>query len=108
MTLSADHIFTQVIPEKLKSRADTVSSMDAVYEFNVTGEQGGLWSVDFTQPGGHVSKGSTGKAGCTITIADKDLSDIVEGNLNSQMAFMTGKLKVDGNIGLALKLGNIL
>ena len=37
-----------------------------------------------------------------------DLSDIVEGKLNPQMAFMSGKLKVSGDMGLALKLGTIL
>lgn len=107
MTVSAEQIFTQMIAAKIKEKADAISSINAVYEFNVTGEQGGIWTVDFNK-GGQITKGSSGSADCTVTISDKDLSDIIEGNLNSQMAFMTGKLKVAGNIGLALKLGTIL
>ncbi len=107
MALSANEIFTRVIPEKLKTKGDTVSSMSAVYEFQVSGDQGGTWTVDFKN-GGKISAGSIGSADCVVKIADSHLSDIIEGNLSSQMAFMTGKLKVEGNLGLALKLGNIL
>ena len=107
MTQSARDIFTATIPAKMKANADSASGMSGVYEFNVTGDVGGVWTIDFTQ-GGAISEGSSGRAECTLTISDQDLSDIIAGNLNPQMAFMTGKLKVEGNIGMALKLGNIL
>jgi len=47
-------------------------------------------------------------AKCTINITADDLVSIVNGKLNAQMAFMTGKLKVAGDMGLALKLGSLL
>lgn len=105
MALTGQEIFTTIIPGKIKP--DVASSMSGIYEFNVTGDGGGVWTVDFTQAG-KISEGSSGKPDCTITVAASDLSNIIEGSLNPQMAFMTGKLKVQGNIGMALKLGNIL
>lgn len=105
---SAKEIFEQKIPQKLETNADKISSINAIYEFNVTGDEGGVWSIDLSNGNKKVVAGSTGNAHCTITISDKDFSDLIAGNLNPQMAFMTGKLKVSGDMGLALKLGNIL
>ena len=41
-------------------------------------------------------------------MTDSDFIDMVEGKLNGQMAFMTGKLKIKGDMSLAMKLGNVL
>jgi putative sterol carrier protein len=41
-------------------------------------------------------------------MAETDFLDLVSGKLNGQMAFLTGKLKVAGDMGLALKLGSFI
>ena len=49
-----------------------------------------------------------GEADCTLT-ADADVfQSIMEGDINPTSAFMTGKLKVDGDMGMAMKLGALL
>ena len=105
---TAKEIFEVKIPEKIKNHPERVEGINAIYEFNITGDNGGIWSLDLTDGKKDISEGSTGKATCTITISDSDFSDLIDGSLNAQMAFMTGKLKVAGDMGLALKLGNIL
>ncbi|PAA69637.1 hypothetical protein BOX15_Mlig019370g1 [Macrostomum lignano] len=45
-----------------------------------------------------------GKADVTITISDQDLVQLMLGKLNPQQAFFSGKLKMQGNMGLAMKL----
>lgn len=105
---SAKEIFEQKIPEKLQSKGDKIANINTIYEFNITGDGGGVWSIDLTDGKKAVTAGSTGQAKCTVTVASSDFSDIIEGKLNPQMAFMTGKLKVAGDMGLALKLGSIL
>lgn len=100
--------FEQKIPENLKSRAEKISSINAIYEFQLNGAGGGTWTLDLTAPGGKVCEGSSGKANCTITMEAENFVKMTLGQLNPQMAFMTGKLKVAGNMGLALKLQLIL
>jgi putative sterol carrier protein len=43
----------------------------------------------------------------TITMKESDYLDMINGKLNGQMAFMTGKLKIAGDMGLALKLQSL-
>jgi putative sterol carrier protein len=105
---SLKEIFENKITAKLQKNADKISGVHAVYEFNITGDDGGVWSIDLTGANKGVVEGSTGKANCTITISAPDFEELIGGSLNPQMAFMTGKLKVAGDMGLALKLGNIL
>lgn len=47
-------------------------------------------------------------AACTVIVTFDDFKEIIAGNLNAQMAFMTGKLRVEGDMGIAMQLGSIL
>uniref|UniRef100_A0A672T8L0 Sterol carrier protein 2b n=1 Tax=Sinocyclocheilus grahami TaxID=75366 RepID=A0A672T8L0_SINGR len=47
------------------------------------------------------------KADCTIAMADSDLLDLMTGTMNPQTAFFQGKLKITGNMGMAMKLQNL-
>ncbi|MEQ2297758.1 sterol carrier protein 2 [Ameca splendens] len=52
-----------------------------------------------------ISKGK--KADCTLSIGDEDLLKLMTGKLNPQTAFFKGKLKITGNMGMAMKLQNL-
>jgi len=101
-------VFDRHMPEKLRSKPDVVAKINAVYQFNISGPNGGQWSVDCTQPGGRIAVGTAASPRCTVNCAEADFLNIVNGRLNPQMAFMTGKLKIQGDMGLALKLQQIL
>ena len=108
---NAVDFFTTHLPERLKTRSELIEKINTIYKFIVTGDSGGTWLVDLTKQGGAVSKEDSAiqsDAKCTITVAEKDFVDLVNGKLNPQMAFMMGKLKIAGDMGLALKLGSIL
>ncbi|HKV00131.1 MAG TPA: SCP2 sterol-binding domain-containing protein [Vineibacter sp.] len=47
-------------------------------------------------------------ADCTIKMSLSDLVDMVGGKLDGMTAFMTGKLKIEGDMGVAMKLQSIL
>ncbi len=105
---SVKDLFERHMPDRLKAKPDVVSKINAVYQFNVSGPGGGAWSVDCTAPGGRVAPGTADGARCTVVITDADLLNVVNGRLNPQMAFMSGKLKIQGDMGLAMKLQQIL
>lgn len=94
------------IDKRFKSDPTKARSINAVYQFHVTGDQGGTWTVDCTVP--EAKSGVAADPGCTITISDRDFIDLVQGRLNGQLAFMSGKLKVGGNVALAMKLQQVL
>ncbi len=101
-------VFEKHIPARFQAKPDVVSKINAVYQFNISGPAGGQWSVDCTSQAAVISAGTAPAPKCTVTCADPDVLNIVNGKLNAQMAFMSGKLKIQGDMGLALKLQQIL
>jgi putative sterol carrier protein len=101
-------IFERHLPGRLQAKPDVVAKINAVYQFNISGPEGGSWSVDCTAPGGKVVAGTDPGARCTVAATDRDFLGIVNGKLNPQMAFMSGKLRIQGDMGLAMKLQQIL
>jgi len=101
-------VFERHMPKRFHEKPDVVSKINAVYQFNISGPGGGHWSVDCTKPGGGVTVGQASCASCTVACTDADFLSIVNGRLNAQMAFMSGKLRIQGDMGLAMKLQHLL
>lgn len=53
-------------------------------------------------------KTEDGPADCTIAIAKSDFEEMLSGELNPTSAFMQGKLKVDGDMSVAMSLSSML
>lgn len=104
---SVQEVFETLMPEKLKAKAEIIQKINSSYKFILQGDGGGTWIVDLTDPAGKITAGE-GEAKCNVTMAASDFIDVINGKLNAQMAFMSGKLKVSGDIGLALKLQLLL
>jgi putative sterol carrier protein len=100
--------FEEKIAQKLQNHPETSKAVNSIYEFNITGDNGGVWTVDLTKEPGTVQAGSGGNAKCTVTCASSDFMNIVSGKMNPQMAFMSGKLKIKGDMGLAMKLQKVI
>jgi hypothetical protein len=105
---SLKELFEERIPQKIQAHPDVAEKIGAVYQFDVSGPGGGSWFVDLTKPGGLVGAGRSPDAKCTIAIKDADLLALVNGTLSPGMAFMTGKIKVQGDYGLAMKLSQVI
>lgn len=74
---------------------------DGVAKFVIEGE--GSVIID-----GNGARAGDDEADVTMTASTETFRAIMEGDLNPTMAFMTGKLSVDGSMGQAMKLGSVL
>ena len=101
---SARRYFEERVPVLIEERAVRLKEIGATYEFQITGDDGGVWTLDLKGEPATVKEESTDTADCTIVMQDDSFVQMINGDLKPQMAFLTGKLKVTGNMGLALKL----
>ena len=108
MFSSPKEIFEGKIPTKLKGDPSIAKSINAKVAFVLSGDQGGNWVLDCTQTPGNVVKGEAADAKATVTMGAEDFVKLANGDLKPEMAFLTGKLKVKGDMSLAIKLGKVL
>ena len=88
-------------------KPDRAQGVKATIQYDITGEGGGSYHVDVADGACNVKGGPAASPNLTLTMAAPDWLDMVGGKLNGQMAFMSGKLKIKGDMGLAMKLGGM-
>ena len=86
---------------------DAAAGMNAVYQYDITGDDGGKWYAAIKEGELEVVKGEHENPNITLTMADEDYLAMITGTLDGQAAFMTGKLKIKGDMSLAMKLESI-
>ena len=89
--------------ESLETRVDPAKAkgMTASYKFNIDGA--GSWNVDVDDGKVTVTENG-GEADTTISTSDETFMKIAKGEQNPTAAYMSGKLKVSGDLGQAMKL----
>jgi putative sterol carrier protein len=89
--------------DTLEARVDAskTAGMNNSYVFEIEGA--GTWKVDVVDGAVTVTEGA-GDADVTIRTSAEIFSSIASGEQNPTTAYMTGKLKVDGDMGAAMKL----
>ena len=93
------------VPTRMRERVGEDSGLGARIKFDFGGD--GVILLDATQTPNVVSNDDE-EADCTIRITLDNFVDMGNGDLSPTMAFMMGKLKVDGDLSLAMKLQGLL
>ena len=84
------------MPEAFQSSA--ASGVDVVFQFKISGEGGGDWNVAVKGGNCTVSSGTAASPSCTLSLSDADFMGLMSGKLSGMQAYMTGKLKINGDL----------
>jgi len=83
---------------------DKLKGMEATILFDISGKDAGVWTVDVHDGEVSVQEGKVGSPQVTVQATSEDLVALIRGDLNPMAAFMQGRLKVKGDLSLAMKM----
>lgn len=108
MFQNAKQIFEEKIAVKIEKEPQKAKAIGALVVFHITGAAASDWILDCREEPFSVKMGNAEGARVEVTMSEEDFVKMGNGELNPQMAFLGGRLKVKGDMGLAIKLGQIL
>ncbi|MBN1210482.1 MAG: SDR family NAD(P)-dependent oxidoreductase [Myxococcaceae bacterium] len=100
---SAPAIF-KALQERLAKSPELAAEVAALLQFKITSPEG-AWVVDLRSAPGTVTQGTQAGAAATLTLADEELLALAKGSEAARELFMRGRLRVDGDVRIAQRLG---
>lgn len=103
---------SEVTIEKLMSRMpkafipENAIGVDAIIQYHLTGEEAGDWIISIKDGLCAVEPGVSENPKMTLSADSQDYKDVILGKVNGMNAFMEGKLRLAGDLNLAMKLTN--
>ena len=97
--------------EKVRKIAGSKDASDKGFlavQVNITGNDSGVFYVEIKDGKINVEPYEYNDRNCAITISLADFNKLIDGKLDPILAFGTGKLKVDGDVGKALEFSKLL
>jgi putative sterol carrier protein len=94
--------FFDALPSRVAP--DRIEGMNNTYVFDIEGA--GTWTVKVADGAVTVTDGAE-EADCTFSASEETFEKIASGEQNATTAYMTGKLKIKGDMGAAMKLQKI-
>ena len=94
------------IERKIFEKKTELSNTKASIQFNISGPEGGNWVVDLKDESMGVREGDE-DTNCTFSATDTNFLKLINREMKPEMAIMSGKVKLSGDIMLAMKLANL-
>ncbi len=88
--------------------ADRAKDVEGTVSYNITGKGGGKWTVSVKDQKMSLTEGILKESTVYIVARDRDYHDILTGKLDGITAVMTGKMKIEGDIGFMGQLKEVM
>lgn len=107
--MATAHEVLEQLVGRLREHPEKHSGLDARFKFDLAGDGGGAYSLTLARDRVDFGEGDpAGGAQATIAMTAADFCDLVAGKLSGVQAFMAGKIRVGGDVGLAMRLESLL
>lgn len=98
---------SQKIERVLNENPKPIEGINAIYQYDIT-DEGTSFQLHLANGKAKTEQGTPAKPDCTLQMTLSDFKDLLLGKLNGTAAFMSGKLKIKGDIGKAMKMESVL
>jgi putative sterol carrier protein len=91
--VSVREIIETKLARKIAEKPHLSKDIGALYQFIITGKEGGEWILDFRGGSFKLSQGHCQNPDCIFTSSDQNLIDLFTGKINPALAFLTGQIR---------------
>jgi putative sterol carrier protein len=99
----ASEVFAE-IQNRIRSKPEKAAGINATYQFDLSGDQAGKWYIKVADGQASATEGQAETPNLTLLADGRDAVKIFTGKMDPTAAFMSGKLKVKGDMGLAMRM----
>ena len=93
------------VTEQIQAQLPQLAQLGYKVKFAIEGE--GVILIDASETPATLSQ-DDGPADCTIRLTEERLTQLIDGRLSPTLAYTLGQIKVEGSLGVAMKLANML
>ena len=86
---------------------ENAAGINAVFQFDLSGDDGGQWNVTVANQQVRVAEGTAASPHMTLSLTAADYLAMINGETNPMNLFMQGRIKVVGDMQLALKMQSL-
>ncbi|WP_324716644.1 SCP2 sterol-binding domain-containing protein [Carboxydochorda subterranea] len=100
--------YLETLARKINDNPQRAGISSGKFQFVLSGEGGGTWTLDVANGKASVQEGPSGGANVTIEMSVADFQEMTAGRLGPVAAYMSGRLRIQGDLGLAMRLQPLL